>query len=189
MKLKLKLSRSGYFLLGSLILGIVFIFLYISYLGQSSERDSLSNDVSKVQSSLPKVTSESRSLDSQIAQLDSKVNLAKTTLKSVKGSFSADTGFAYGEQLSRLADNDSVRIISIKASTPSDEKHDAITFSVTTFELKVAGKTANLLTFAHDLISRQSFISASVNSIAITEMDKGEASLNISMAVYGYKGS
>lgn len=185
---KFKLNRTGGMLAGSILLAVVFVIMYISYISGASERDSMIGEIGKAQGSLPKVTAEVRSVESQIAQAQSKVSQTKLTYDKALAGFPAADNMAYGEQLYRLAETDGVLINTMNVTDPKDIKQDAITFVITDINMQVSGKTENVLTFIHDLVTRDSFQSTSISQIGMNGLDKGEASVSIAITVYGVRG-
>jgi hypothetical protein len=155
--------------------------LFTLYSRQAAERNDLNERLDRAQVLLNGLGNQKTSLQSDLAQARS---LLDTSLANFPASVES---IEYGDDLFEIASDCNVRITTLTASPPEDEKVGAATYSVSSFVATVSGTSENVLGFIDALRTGEGFQlpwAADVNSVT---MDSDRSTATINMDVYGYK--
>ncbi len=176
----LRLSRTGWLILGIGIFVLAFGSLYFLYSRQGDEEEQLNDSLSEAQATLPKVISEKEDwesqltqLESQLTQLESQVAQAMSLLAQRKMLFPESVeSIEYDERLFQIADGSGLEIAILTASEPGDEtvevevediEVEGITYSVTSFVVNVKAKALELPLETEEEL--QNYINVTVDNI------------------------
>ena len=186
--MKLKISKTTLFLLMIGIFLVLLASLGMAYGGQRKEQSQVNQELSLAQLMLAKyspdeLSSQQKDLESQLAQIESKVQATKAQLNRSMENFQiADTLFM-------LAEASDVEVIEISQSAPTTGEVEGNTFSGLRHSVTIEGDVSNLISFIFEL--RQEFSTDVTESINISipegqEDEKPSASINL--VIYTYKG-
>ena len=209
----MKLSKTAWLILGTGILVIALVSLYLVYSRQGHEREQLNDSLLVARATLPKVVSEKEDrerqltqLENQLTQLESELTQATSLLAESKMSFPGSVeSIEYDERLFRIADYYDLEITKLTSSEPGNKAVEGITYSVTSFEIDARGEVADILGFVNAIATDEDFTTATVELVdmkvpgPLTEKEKGELteeeieqaekpSATIKLVIYGYKG-
>ena len=178
----MKPSKKVWLIVGIGIFAIVLGILYTLYFREVREREQLSDSLAAAEAILPGLEAEREGLEARMAQ-------ATSLLNTNQAQFPASVeSIEYDDDLFEIADECNVDITRLTASKPIDKRLGSITYSVSSFALKVEGSVADILEFIYAIRTGKDFQlpwSAAVTSVGLSPAD-GEA--NISLDIYGYKG-
>ncbi|MFH0847741.1 MAG: hypothetical protein V1894_06800 [Chloroflexota bacterium] len=163
--------------------------LFSFYTRQVQESVILRQNVSTAQRILSQFTSEKRSLEPQLTQLEDKFNLAQSTLRNIEQKFptTADS-LTYSEALTQLAGDLDLTVISLASGEFTYEQIDEVDYATYGFEMEAEGKLSNLVDFVEELNVSPLFESARINKLELSRLDSEEPHLLISILVYAYEG-
>jgi hypothetical protein len=173
---RLRLSKTAGLILGIGIFVIAFASLYMVYSGQGDEQERLDDSLSVTQAILPKLVSEKEdwesqltTLESELTQWESALTRATSLLNRTAASFPESVeSIEYDEELFRIADGWKLEIINLTASEPADQEAEDITYSVTSFTVKVSGEVADILGFINTIVTHEDFLDATVEQVNIS---------------------
>jgi len=202
MKLRMRLSKAAWLILGIGILVIAMGSLYMVYLQQGREQQALNDSLSVAQATLPQLTTDRGEKESQLIQLEGELTQAESLLGEAKVKFSALVeSIEHAEELFRIADGYDLVIAAFTSSEPRDEGIGDITYFVTSFTVKVEGEVADILDLINTIATSDYFTSATIKVVSMgipeplaeaelegkgTEVEKPWAIINL--VIYGYKG-
>lgn len=135
------------------------------------------------------MTTELKSVEPQVAQMESKIFQAQSAFDRVKASFPDIDVVTFGERLLKLADQHSLQVVKVSSSQPVLDRRDSVTFLATNVEIELQGKTSDIIAFVHVLLTDQSFVSTLVNKLDASGMNQELSAISISLAFYSYTGS
>ena len=188
----MRLSKTAWLILGIGIFVIAFGSLFMGYSRQSGEQERLENSLSVAQAALPERIAEREDLESQLTQLESELTQATSSLNSSQAKFpEAVESIEYDEELFLSAHDCNLEIVSLTVEEPRDEEVEDVTYAVTTFEVEVRGKVADMLDFINIIATGGYFTTATVDSVdmKIPEPDKKEEpTAIIKLTIYSYEG-
>jgi len=178
----MRISKKVWLIVGIGVFIIVLASLYTIYFREVGEREQLSESLSAAEALLPGLEDEREGLEAQLAQATSLLNTNQAQFpESVES-------IEYEDDLFEIAADCNVVITRLTASKPLNKKIGAITYSISSFAIKVEGSVANILEFIYAIRTGKDFRlpwSAAVTSVGLS-IPGGEA--NISLDIYGYKG-
>jgi hypothetical protein len=206
--MKMKLSRTAWFILGIGIFVLAFGSLFIGYSRLSGEEGNLEDELSADQELLPQLVSQSEYWAEQLSQLESQLTQAESSLQASKARFSAEVeSIEYDEELVLLAHDCDLEIASLTASEPRDKEVEEITYTVTIFEVEVRPATSpptpltksyidnaisNILVFINTIATGEYFNTANIELVSIeapeAETEEGKPSAVIELMIYSYQG-
>jgi hypothetical protein len=177
----MKISRRVGLILGAVIIVAALVSLYFVYSPQAGQRNDLNTRLSVAENQLPVLTAQKQDLEHQLASAQSSLDASRAQFpESVES-------IEYDDYLFAIAHDCNVDITSISASPPTSITVGAITYSVSSFVVTVAGSTNNILKFIYAIRIGEGFQlpwSAEVTSVNTDVANSATIKLNI----YGYKG-
>ena len=186
-----------------LILGIGIIVIIIGgvcwfYLQKAQEQHELDNRLSLAQTTLPTLISQRSDLESQLTQWESDLAQAESSLAQVTVQFPESVeSIEYDETLFDIADDCVLKINNLTASDPGEKEIEGITYSVTSFIVRVEGTVAHILKFIETIATSDyspgetNFVNAYIVSVKMENLEPGEyeqPSATINLVIYGYRG-
>ena len=212
MRLRIRLSRTAWLILGIGIFVIAFITLYTVYTQRNREQEEISDSLLAAQNTLPGIVSEKEDWESQLTQVKSEltqvegeVAQAESLLSQTRVSFLKSVeSIEYDERLFRIARGWNLDITRLTASEPSDIDVEGINFSVTSFTVYVSGEVVDILEFITTITIDESFNTTTIEAVDIqapeplTEGEKGglteeeieekeKTSATIKLVIYSYQ--
>ncbi len=170
------------------VFAIASIFLYRMNLERQAEQEEINIQLSAVQLLLPKLTSEREELEGQLSRLQSNLAEAKSALSESKPRFPRLVeSIKYDEILFQMARDRSLKVISLTASEPSAKTVEDVAYTVTAFNVTVAGEASDsppatedafreyvsgvlidILDFISGIATGDDFTTATVGSVTIS---------------------
>ncbi len=190
----MRLSKTARAFLAGGILAVLLISLFMAYSQQGQEQDQLSQELSAVQlllakqsaqSSLQKLSSQQRELESQLAQVELQVDTAKTNLRqSIESIEVTDTLFEIAETSAvEIIEISSVDIVEVSSEVVTGEDIREIVFTTLLLKAKVGGDIPNLLVFFSELSER---FPTSVDDLI--DINVEEQSATFTLRIHTYEG-
>jgi hypothetical protein len=180
--MKIKINKKILLILGIVIFAIVLGSLVRTYSQQIQEQKQLSTSLEVQQMLLTRLTNEKE-------EWESKRNKAESLLDTSQKKFPQSVEcIEYGEDLFDIADDCNVDLASLSMSEPGSKKVGAVTYSVSTFVLKITGSMDNVLDFIYALRTGDDFElpwSATLNAVNMAGGNEVEAT--ITLQIYAYK--
>ena len=178
----MKLSKKVLLIVVIVIFAVALSVLFSIYSGQNGERADLSDRLSLTQTLLPGLINNRETKEDELTQAESLLAASQAQFpESVKS-------IEYGDDLFEIADDCNVSLTNLTASTPSNKTAGTVTYSTSSFGLKVQGSIDNILEFIYALRTGDDFRlpwSAEVTSV---KLNVSGGSANINLVIYGYKG-
>ena len=181
-------------ILGLGIFVIAFATLFVVYSGQSSGQEELEGSLAAAQARLPKLISEREDLESQLTQWEGELAEATSLLSKIEARFpkSAES-IEYDEALFEIAEDCNLEVIGLAASEPRDKKVEDITYTISSFEVKVRGEVDDMLDMVSAIATSEYFTTATVElvNIEIPEPEEEETEMpeaTIELVGYSYQG-
>jgi len=177
----MRISKKVWLVVGIGVFIIVLASLYTIYFQEAGEREQLSESLAAAEAALPGLEDQREGLEARMAQATSLLN---TNLAQFPASVKS---IEYEDDLFEIADECNVDITRLTASKPLDITAWVITYSVSSFAIKVEGSVADILEFIYAIRTGKGFQlpwSAEVTSVGLSPPG-GEA--NISLNIYGYR--
>jgi len=175
----MKLTKKVWLILGAVILIAALVGLYIIYFRQAEELGDLNERLETAETRLPGLTATKEELEDRLAQATSELNKSQAEFpESVES-------IEYDDDLFEIADDCNVHITRLSASTPTNKKVGAVTYSVSSFTVVVKGTIDDILNFIYSIRTGDDFQlpwSAEVTGVSISG-----ATATISLNIYGYK--
>jgi len=194
----MRFSRTAWLILGIGISAIIIGSVGWFYFQKAQEQRELDNRLSLAQVSLPTVISQRSALESQLTQMESDWAQAESSLAQVTVQFPESVeSIEYDEVLFDIADDCVLKIKKLTASEPGEEEIEGITYSITSFTVKVEGTVAHILKFIETIATgdyspgETNFVNASINTVTMENLEPGEGEkplATIRMDIYGYRG-
>ena len=191
----MKLSKKIWMVVGVVILAAAIGIVFSIYFRDAREERELSERLSQAQTLLPGLIANRDKLEDDLTQAESLLGKSQAEFPEVVESIEYGEDFfkiAYGQNLYTMAAGCGVDLTSLTATKPTNKTVGIITYSISSFTVKVNGSTDNILKFIDaigtgiDYEPTWSFqLPWSVDVKSIT-MDSDSASIN--MDIYGYKG-
>ncbi len=170
------------------VFAIASIFLYRMNLERQAEQEAINIQLSAVQLLLPKLTSEREELEGQLSRLQSNLAEARSALSESKPRFPRLVeSIEYDEVLFQMAHDRSLEVISLTASEPSAKTVEDVAYTVTAFNVTVAGEASDsplatedefreyvsgvlidILDFISGIATGDDFTTATVESVTIS---------------------
>lgn len=198
-----KLSKTSLMILGVGVMIVVSVALYLAYSQYVSQRDALYVTIETAQKKIAQVSTEKRSLEPQLTQLQQKTAELKASYDKAKGEFPNVTiqSIENDEELSGLAEDSSVTFTRLTATDSTALQEGNLTYFVTDFSIEVKGDRTNVLDFIHRVAMSSYFATATINTVNLTT--GGDAptpgapevpapvnySLFLSLTIYRYEGN
>ncbi len=184
----MKLSRIAWFILGFCIFAIASVTLYSRYSKDVAARELLQANLKSSQTTLSAVTAEKKAQDAVFSQLQAQMADVKAELTSAEKGFpSSVESIEYSEALTKLADSLSLKLVSVTAAETAEEQDKNIAYLVSSFDIDVQGKPTDILKFVDSLSTDSVFTTGLIEGLEISEMDKEEALLHITVKIFGRK--
>ena len=212
MRLRIRLSRTAWLMLGIGIFVIASGSLYALYSQQESEQRQLNDSIGAAQATLPGIVSEKEDWESQLTQLQGRLAEVESELAQAESLLDKTRAnclrpvesIEYDERLFKLAGDWKLDIIRLTASEPSSIEVEGINFLVTSFTVDVKGEVVDILEFITRLTMDESFNTTGVELVNIqvpeplTEQEKAGKtqaeidkalipSATIKLIIYGYQ--
>jgi hypothetical protein len=191
----MKLGRTARLVLGIGIFVFALATLFMFYARQSGGQEELEKSLAGAQTQLTNLISGRESLASLLAQQQSKLAEAQST---VQASFpKVGASIEYNEVLSELARLHNLEVVSVAATQPREQKMEDVTFIVISFEVGVRGEVNSILGMVNDIAKDKRFASATVEVVNIqvpepqpitTGVAPEEPSATIKLVGYSYGG-
>ena len=191
----MKLSKKIWMVVGVVILAAAIGIVFSIYFRDAREERELSERLSRAQTLLPGLIANRDKLEDDLTQAESLLGKSQAEFPEVVESIEYGEDFfkiAYGQNLYTMAAGCGVDLTSLTATKPTNKTVGIITYTISSFTVKVNGSTDNILKFIDaigtgiDYEPTWSFqLPWSVDVKSIT-MDSDSASIN--MDIYGYKG-
>ena len=191
----MKLSKKVLLIVVIVIFAVALGILFSIYSGQNGERAQLNDKLSQAQTLLPGLIANRDKLEDDLTQAESLLGKSQAEFPEVVESIEYGEDFfkiAYGQNLYTMAAGCGVDLTSLTATKPTNKTVGIVTYSISSFTVKVNGSTDNILKFIDaigigiDYEPTWSFqLPWSVDVKSIT-LDSDSASIN--MDIYGYKG-
>ena len=179
----MKLSKKVLLIVEIVIFAVALGVLFFIYSAQNGERADLSDRLSSLtQTKLPDRINERETREDELTQAESLLAASQAQFpESVES-------IEYGDDLFKIANDCNVSLTSLTASTPSNKTAGTVTYSTSSFGLKIQGSIDNILEFIYALRTGDDFRlpwSAEVTSV---KLNVSGGSANINLVIYGYKG-
>ncbi len=194
----MRLGRTAWLVLGIGVFVIAFATLFMIYSRNSGEQEELENNLVVAQTQLTMLISEKGSLESRLAEQQSKLAEAQVLLSSTRGSFpSLAASIEYSEVLSEFADDFGLEVMGMAAKEPHEEEVEGVTFIVISFEMDVEGAVNSVLSMVDAIAKDKRFVSVTVEEVDIdvpepqpitTRVEPEEPSATIKLVGYSYEG-
>lgn len=217
----MKLSKTAWLILGIGIFVIALGSLYFLYARQGDEQNELNDSLSMAEAALPPLMSEKEDWENQLSQLESDLSQLESNLTETEDNLAQAAAILsrtaatslpesvesieYDEELFKIADGWRLEIVSLTASEPNDEdvkvevediNVEDVTFSVTSFTLKVKGEAvADILGFISTIVDHEYFLNATVELVTInipqplTEEEKDTIKEGLTAGIYEELGN
>jgi hypothetical protein len=190
----MKLSKTVWIILGVAIFIIGFVVLYMMYSRQGDEQEQLKSKIAANQATLVGLIKERESWQSQLLNLQDELAQRQDALAEANLALSqAGTGWPtsaesieYDEKLFEMADAWNLEITVVKAAEPQEEAVEGITFTVSSFNVEVRGKSRDelsrtsaeyreylyktvddILAFVHTIVNDKDFASAGIELVSM----------------------
>jgi len=174
----MKISKKVWLIVGICIFGVVLGLMYSFYFREVGEREQLEKRLVDAQALLPALIHDRGELEDELAQETSLLNKIQAEFpESVES-------IEYDDDLFEIADDCNVYMISITASTPTNKKEGAVTYSVSQFTVVVKGDMNDILDFIHAIRTGNDFQlpwSADMTGVNIVS-----GTATIYLTIYGY---
>jgi hypothetical protein len=195
----MKLSKTALLVLGIGVFIIAFATLFSISSGQKGEQAQISDNLATAQSLLPKLIAEREDLEGQLANWESEVAEATSSLSKSEARYPKTVeSIENDETLFLMADECDLLIRELTASEPADKEVKSeevedidITYAVTTFEVVVRSKEsppstagdfelyideflANVLDFIHIIATSEEFNIGTINLVTIENLEPPE---------------
>jgi type II secretory pathway pseudopilin PulG len=181
--MKIKIDKKIWLIIGIVIFAIVAVSLVRTYSQQVSEQEQLRTSLETQQALLRKLTTDKADLDNRLSAAESLLDTSR-----VKFPESVES-IEYGEDLFKTAHDCNVELIGLNPSMPGTKGGGAVSYSVSSFTVRVTGDVNGILDFIYALKTGDGFQlpwSAEVKSVSI---DWGPpTTATIILDIYGYKG-
>ena len=191
----MRLSRVTLIILGVVVLGVAFGYLYMMYSRQLDEQAQLKAKIAANQATVAKLVAERETVQAQLAKLNEQLEQkrasvapAQAALEAAKSVWPKDAeSIEYDEQIFNLASGWKLNINVVQAGEPSAKAVQGIGFLSTAFDVSIMGEpltsgfeeasdyqdyvyqvVGNILGFIDALASDKSFASASIDIVNIT---------------------
>jgi hypothetical protein len=212
----MKLSRITWYVLGTGIIIIGVVSLYMLYTQEEGERKELETALATTQDVLPGLAEERATLESKLTENEDKLAQAESQLSANGEKFPVLVeSIELDEQLFLLADEWGLEITELVASEPhyknikveaGDEiKVEDVIFFTTSFTVDVKGEVTDILEYINAIVTHHDFNTATVELAGIEipeplrEEEKDELteeeilerempSASIKLVIYGYEG-
>ncbi len=192
----MRLSKTVWIILGAAIFIIGFVVLYMMYSRQGDEQEQLKSKIAANQAALVGLIKERESWQSQLLNLQDELAQRQDALAEANLALSqAGTGWPtsaesieYDEKLFEMADAWNLEITVVKAAEPQEETVEGITFTVSSFNVEVRGKSReedklsrtaaeyreylyktvdDILAFVHTIVNDKDFVSAGIELVSM----------------------
>jgi hypothetical protein len=196
MKMRLRLGRTAWLVLGIGVFVIAFATLFMFYFHCSGEQAELEKSLTGAQTQLAGIVSGRAALESRLADQENKLAAANALLNNARASFPrSNANIEYDEVLADLAQFHNLEVVSMKAAEPRETKVGDITFIVISFEAEVSGAVNSILGMVHDIAEDALFASATVEVVNLKVPEPAAAgeepaapSATIKLVGYSYGG-
>lgn len=195
-------------ILGVGILIIAGVALYLAYSQYVSQREALYVTIETAQKKIAQVSTEKRSLEPQLTQLQQKTAELKSAYDKVRGEFpvTVTQSIESDEELSKLAEDAAVTVKILSATDSAQSVDGNLTYTTTDFTADVSGDRVNVLDFLHRLAVDSYFATATINTVNLTTVGDAPtptptpgapeapppvdfSTFNISITIYRYEGN
>ena len=214
----MRLSRTAWLILVIGVFVIAFVGLYMIYLREQRAQEPLNEALSVAQTVLPKLTTETTNLENALAEMEDRLDEAKSHLQTAKATFPTRRveSIEVDEVLFGIADSWDLEITNLTATEPGDKavpveveaediEVENIDFTVTTFTVQVEGEVVDILDFIHSVATHTNFTAATIElvtmevPIPLTDIEKEELtdeeieqaekpSATLTLTIYNYQG-
>ena len=197
--MKIKIDKKVLLIVGIAIFVIALVSLIRIYSQQVREQEQLSASLAAQQAFLRKLTTDKEDLENKLNAAESLLDTSKAKFPQALESIEYGEDFfkiAYGQNLYSMADGCGVQLTALTASQPTAKTAGAVTYSVSSFAVKVEGDMDDILKFI-DAIgtsidyklpwSFQLPWSVDVKSVSMEISEEG-VQATITLDIYGYKG-
>ena len=178
----MKLSKKVLLIVLIVIFAVALGVLFSIHSGQNGERADLNDRLSLTQTLLPGLIDNRETKEDELTQAESLLAASQAQFpESVES-------IEYGDDLFEIADDCNVSLTKLTAAKPTNKTVGTVTYSTSSFRLKVQGSIDNILEFIYALRTGDDFRlpwSAEVNSVK-TNVSGGSADINL--VIYGYEG-
>jgi len=182
--MKIKIDKKVLLIVGIAIFVIALVSLIRIYSQQVREQEQLSASLAAQQAFLRKLTTDKE-------DLENKLNAAESLLDTSKAKFpQALESIEYGEDFFKIAEDCKLELTELRPSQPTDKTAGTVTYSVSSFAVKVEGDVDDILDFIQAIRTGDGFKlpwSAEVKSVSMDISEEG-VQATITLDIYGYKG-
>jgi cell division protein FtsB len=144
----MKISKTLLIILGVVVVGVAFGYLYMTYTRQLDEQAELKSKLATNQATLSRLVTERENVQAQVTKLNEQLELRKQALAAAR--VVADNvsrswprsaeSIEYGEQIFSLAGSWKLKVEVTSAADPAAKPVQGINFDTTTFAVSVTGE-------------------------------------------------
>jgi hypothetical protein len=170
---------------------IIIAVLFFSYNGKNADRAALAQDMSAASATLSEVTSQKHTLETEKAQLSSRLEM----VKAAQASSSAVMNFPlesieYGTEILEDITASNLTVISLGATEPTTTKTGNLTSLSMGFQIVVKGNREGATSFINALVSRENLAGISIINLDVTKTDQiNEVQVSVSLVAHSFKSS
>ena len=181
----MKIKRNTILLTVAVIFLIVFAVLFSLNSGKISEADTVKLSLTTLNSNLAKAKAEGNSLQAQITQINDKIRASQLAFDKMRLTFAGVDANAASEAMLKLLDRNSLKVLNMTVSSPSQEKQGAVVFNVTSVNLELSGTPDNLMGFVNSAINSSSLTGIVLKEVSLEGIDGENPTLRVSISIYG----
>jgi hypothetical protein len=207
----MKLSRTGWLILGGGLFVILLGLMGMIYAGQAREQERLTEDLSQAEIILGKLVSSKEAgeqvkqeAESEVAQAELELEVAEGNLYNAEAELrAARVGFAdsvqsieVGEELLKIAEKYDLWVTGFGSQNSEEKDVEGVTYSVYPFTVEVEGELVAILGYVGAIAMGEGFTVAAIESVEIAIPERPEevgewadpATATINFVIYTYKG-
>jgi len=146
----MKLSKKVWLIVVIVIFAVVLSILFSIYYGQVKERGELNDRMSQAQTLLPGLIANREAKEDDLTQAEWLLAASQAQFPESVESIEYGEDFfkiAYGQNLYTMAAGCGVDLTGLTASKPTSKTVGPVTYSVSSFTIKISGSTDNILKF------------------------------------------
>jgi len=190
----MRLSRKVWIILGLIVFVVLAIILATTYSSQVGERRELSDRLTVAQNRLPVLTGEKETLEADLQRARSALGASEAQFPRVVESIEYGEDLfriAYGYDLCTMLAGLDLDLTSLSASTAAARQIGAVTYSVSSFTIAIAGNVDNILKFIDALCTQIDYRLAwsfqEPWSVGVNTVTMSPTGATISLDIYAYR--
>lgn len=216
----MRLKKTTWITLGVGLFIIAAVLVYMVYQGQAKNRQEAETSLDEASDAVVVLLASKGNLEAklsgleeelaqwqgQIDQLEAELNQAISVLGQTEAGFPGLVeSIEYDEALFSFARTNDLEVESLGATEPVDKPVEGITYSTTSFTVKVRGEVADILDFVNTIVTNDDFQTAIIEPVSmsvprpLTELEKADLteeeikeketpSATITLTIYSYQG-